>query len=135
MQSRQKVPAILKSSDTNTCTGNQSVLALLLLAALVLQSGQPCDILRTINTSDDVNVQAGKLPTTSPTVRAVPADIGHRHFLAVERQIALQLQTPEDIAGALLGAFLVFSIKYPDKLKPLFLALEYILLRNDPLIR
>ena len=71
------------------------------------------------------------LPATTPTVIAAPADKEHQYFLAVEGQLALQLQNPKDIVGALLGAFFVFNMKYPDKLKPLFLAMESILLKKS----
>jgi hypothetical protein len=102
--------------------------ALLLLAAVCLRSGQPSDILKKLHPSEDVSRQAEQLHMTSPTLLAMPVNEGHQYFLAVEKQVVLEVKQPADLPGVLLGAYFVFNIDYPEKQKPFFLVTESLLI-------
>ena len=64
------------------------------------------------------------MQTSSPLIVSVP----EQYYLVVEKQITLEVEKPDDLPGALLGAFFVYNISYPSNLKPLFLVLESALL-------
>lgn len=84
-----------------------------------------CYQFKFLEPSGDVNTQAVKLLSTSPAIMAVPASGALQYFLAMEKQVALEVDQAANLRSPYWSIF-VFNNSYSEKLKPFYL-LESIL--------
>jgi hypothetical protein len=75
-------------------------------------------------------VAAAKVALAAPSLLSTPSERGQQYIFVVERQIVLELTSPADLVGALLGTFFVFNIQYPLNTKQFYLALESMMLEK-----
>lgn len=123
------IDTIFQDADDDSISPDiESEAALLLLAAMTCKNAQPSDVFKKLHPSDDVNLQV-TVCSKSPMILKATSEQSTivQYFLIAEGQVVVESQHAADLPGLLLGAYFVFNMAYPERLKPLYFSLKFLL--------